>query len=1136
MSGFAFMLRGLWFFRRSYLGVLGGSVLGAMVLLGAMMAGDSVQQTLRQVATARLGKVNTVLAGGDRFFRSALADDLPSLNATSAGALASAGASRHPADGLPPLNATSAGALASAGASSHPADGLPPLNATSAAPVLIVKASATAQRSGRALGNVQVLGVDPRFWQLGPDDSNGNTPQARGFFVNEHLARSLDLESNETLVLRFDKPGSIARDAPLAGKAAELIALSGEIGDICGDAQFGRFSLETTQLPQATVFVPLERLQQALGLAGKANLLLIKTHQGANHAKLLDEITRNCTLEDYGLTIEDVPLANAVEIRSSRIFFDRKVAAAIQHRFPSAQPVITYMANSIVVNGKSIPYSMVTAVDAAAAPFLPDKPSGAVLNAWAADDLAANPGDEVSLTYFALDGTNRLVERSTRMTLAGVVPLTGLAADPRWMPEFPGVASAEKTADWDAGVPIDLKRIRDKDEAYWNTHRGTPKLFMPLQSGRELFGNRWGEFTALRLPVAVASRDEVVAGLLDILTPSVAGLTLQDVGSQANAAAGSPVEFAGLLLGMSLFLIAAAVVLTAMMFRFHIEQRNRESGLLVALGISPNKILRWHLLEGLCVVVAGSGIGALLAVGYTRFLLGILETIWGGVGGQHWLRFHVEASTLAGGMTGFVGLMLLAIWLVTRKQAGQNAGMRLEAGSEEVRRKNPRRLPWWALGYAALGMAALTSSGLLGAAGGFFLAGCMFMLAGLALYEWVLQRRVVVANAAGLTTRRLAELNCARRATRSLVVVGSLASGVFLVVAVAAFRKHDDEAWQLRESGAGGFAWWVETTRAMNRNNANPAADDVLDLGPARALFGRVLPLRIGPGDDASCFNLNSVARPRLLATDVSALATLGAFPIKQVLPGYAKSWDCLRAGPVLRAFVDETTLLWVLKKKLGEQIIYQDEWGHEFPVELAGVLDGSVFQGCLVVDEAGLLLHYPSAEGPRLFLLESASTAAATDRAKLQQALADEGAMVTSTRERLAGFNGVENTYLAIFHLLGGLGVLVGSAGLGLLTASNLQARRYEFAILHTLGVPALVTRRVVLSEVAQFIRWGLGIGMLAALVAILPTLSTGSMLKSLGWIGVLVAAIAANAWGWSWLGYRRQLRHVLGAAREFR
>jgi hypothetical protein len=313
--------------------------------------------------------------------------------------------------------------------------------------------------------------------------------------------------------------------------------------------------------------MPLERLQKVLDLEGKANLLLLRDRMGAGHAALLERVTRHCTLADYGLTVKEVPLAKAVEVRTARIFFDRRVAAAIQQRFPAAQPVITYMANTIAANGKATPYSMVTAVDAAAAPFLPEKSEGVVLNTWLADDLGAKAGDEVRIDYYALAGENRLVERSARLPVAGVVDLSGLAADRLWMPDFPGVATAEHAADWDAGVPIDMKRIRDKDEAYWDAHRGTPKLFLPLEKGRELFGNRWGEFTALRVPVAVASPADVTAGLLDAMTPAVAGLVLRDVGMQGMAAAASPVDFAGLLLGMSLFLMVAAVALTAMMFR-----------------------------------------------------------------------------------------------------------------------------------------------------------------------------------------------------------------------------------------------------------------------------------------------------------------------------------------------------------------------------------------------------------------------------------------------------------------------------------------------------------------------------------------------------------------------------------------
>ena len=1070
MTGTSFVLRGLKFFRSSYLGVLAGSALGSMVLLGALMAGDSVKQTLLRIAEDRLGKVDAVLAGGDRMFRSALADDLKDLDA---------------------------------------------------APVLFVKATLSVQGSGRSLGGVQVLGVDKRFWKLAPDAKKFDPPRKREFFVNKHLARSLDLGADETLVLRFEKPALVARDAPLAGKAAELITMSGAVSETCGDKHFGRFSLETTQLPQATVFVPIERLQEAIDFDGQANLMLLRAKKHRTSDEMLEMIRRRCTLADYGLTVEDVPLAKAVEVRTSRIFFDREVAAVIRKCFPAAQPVITYMANTIAANGRETPYSMVTAVDAGAAPFLTNSTNGVVLNAWEAEDLGAKAGDEVRIDYYALEGGNRLVERSAKFPVAGVVPLTDLAADRLWMPDFPGVADAENTTDWDAGVPIDMKRIRDKDEAYWDAHRGTPKLFLPLDKGRELFGNRWGEFTALRIPMEVASREDVEKRVIEVMTPSVAGLVLQDVGKQGKAAAASPVDFAGLFLGMSLFLMAAAVALTAMLFRFHIEQRNRESGLLAALGIPPKKILRWRMMEGLCVVMAGSLIGALLAAGYTRLLLGFLETIWSDSGERSLFRFNVEPATLIGGIAGFVILMMGVIWMVTRKQSRQGASLRLEAGTEEVKRVPAKRMPWWALGFAVIGAVAMAGSGMLGTPGAFFLAGFMFLLAGLASYRWMLRRRIA-GTSDDLSPQRLADLNCGRRSTRSQVVVGSLACGVFLVVSVAAFRKHGGDEWRERDSGAGGFALWVETTSPV---------DDVKEL----AENGQVLPIRVGAGDDASCFNLNNVTRPRLLATDVAILSKLGAFPIKKTIDGCAKDWNALRDGEVMRAFVDESTLLWVLKKKLGDRILYQDEWGRQFPVEVAGTLDGTVFQGSFVVDEARFLRHYPSSEGHRLFLVENGGDIE-TGRAALQKSLTDRGGMVMTSHERLAAFHGVENTYISIFNVLGGLGVIIGSAGLGLVTARNLMERRYEFAILHTVGVPVDVTRRVVFLEVRQFICWGIGIGLVAAVVSILPSLSAGGIWKSIAWIGLLVLLSAANALFWSWLGFRRQIRAALNVQQEFR
>jgi hypothetical protein len=266
------------------------------------------------------------------------------------------------------------------------------------------------------------------------------------------------------------------------------------------------------------------------------------------------------------------------------------------------------------------------------------------------------------------------------------------------------------------------------------------------------------------------------------------------------------------------------------------------------------------------------------------------------------------------------------------------------------------------------------------------------------------------------------------------------------------------------------------------------------------------------------------VARPRLLATDTRALATRGAFPIRQVLPGAEKCWRLLQEGEVMRAFVDEATLLWALKRKIGDRIIYQDDWGRDYPVEIAGTLADSVFQGHLIVDTDRYLAHHPQADPPQVFLIEAVGDADAAAEG-LRRLLADRGVRVDTTMARLAAFHEVEHTYLGMFQALGGLGVMLGAAGLGLLTARNLHERRREFAILRAVGLPTRTLRRLVLGESTRLAAWGLGIGLGAALLAILPGLGAAGALGALARLIGLGAAIAACGWLGSWAACRKYL-----------
>ena len=67
--------RSLWHYRRTNLAVVLGAAVATSALTGALIVGDSMRASLRDVALGRLGKVDHALVA-QRFFREALAAEI----------------------------------------------------------------------------------------------------------------------------------------------------------------------------------------------------------------------------------------------------------------------------------------------------------------------------------------------------------------------------------------------------------------------------------------------------------------------------------------------------------------------------------------------------------------------------------------------------------------------------------------------------------------------------------------------------------------------------------------------------------------------------------------------------------------------------------------------------------------------------------------------------------------------------------------------------------------------------------------------------------------------------------------------------------------------------------------------------
>jgi ABC-type lipoprotein release transport system permease subunit len=679
-----------------------------------------------------------------------------------------------------------------------------------------------------------------------------------------------------------------------------------------------------------------------------------------------------------------------------------------------------------------------------------------------------------------VESCSKLVEKRGVFTVKAIVKMEGPAADQRWMPDFPGVADVQSARDWEPGLPLDLTRIRDKDDEYWEDFKGTPKAFVSHQTGEELWANRWGKVTGIR--VIGGQVAGVAKSVHEVLKPSLAGMQVMDFSEQAKEAAKSPVDFAILFLAMSFFLIIAAIALVTMLFRFNVELRAEEGALLSAVGIPVKKISNWRMGEAFFVVLAGAIFGTLLAVIFCTIVLKVISSIWGDGTA---FDLHLSGWTIAKGLLWIVVLTLLSVWVTNRKQVRQSASLRLNSGAEEEVGKPSK----WATGFLVFGL-LLVAGGIVmsysaAAQGAFFLVGFGVLVVGLAVFRKRLSR---IGFLGEFSSEGVAKVNLARRASRSLTVVGVLAAGVFLVLSVASFRKNGGENWEDKASGAGGFAWWVETTSSVNRPADAKGEVDWFGLK-------NLVPFRIGEGDDVDCFNLTASSQPRLLGVDPVLLE--GRFKTSD-------QWSILE-GDGVPAIVDETTMMWVLKKKIGDELIYQDEWGNDFSVTIAGVVKDSIFQGSLILSEKKLLEKYPSLGGYQLFLSPDEKA-----RELLQQETADLGGKVTGTKDRLAAFHEVENTYIAIFNVLGGLGIILGSVGVGIVTARNLVERKAEFETLRMLGISKLKRSKIVKHEVKSMVAWGLGIGLVSSLIAVIPVLGGTVGVMDLLWMAGLVLAMA--------------------------
>jgi ABC-type antimicrobial peptide transport system permease subunit len=192
-------------------------------------------------------------------------------------------------------------------------------------------------------------------------------------------------------------------------------------------------------------------------------------------------------------------------------------------------------------------------------------------------------------------------------------------------------------------------------------------------------------------------------------------------------------------------------------------------------------------------------------------------------------------------------------------------------------------------------------------------------------------------------------------------------------------------------------------------------------------------------------------------------------------------------------------------------------------------MMANSILQGSLVIADKAFVERFPSASGNRMFLVDAPAPRADAIAKALSAALQSRGLEIVPAWQRLAEFAAVESSYISIFQALGGLGLLVGSAGLGIVVMRNVLERRSELALLQAVGFSRRAIRWLVVSEHWVLIALGVGIGGIAAMVAVIPSILAPGLHASPVGPAVTLGALALGGGIWSWLAAWIALRGPL-------
>jgi putative ABC transport system permease protein len=627
------------------------------------------------------------------------------------------------------------------------------------------------------------------------------------------------------------------------------------------------------------------------------------------------------------------------------------------------------------------------------------------------------------------------------------------------------------------------------------------------------------------------------------------------------------------------FSVLAGILLLVNLFTMLAEERRTELGILRALGFTRRRLTRTFALEGLLYALPAAVLGAGVGLGIGWLVAVVAGPLLGVTADGTRYPLVVEPASLAAGAALGLLVSLVTVWLASTRIARLNIVRAIRDLPEPSRRRVGRRT-LVVSGMAVVTGVALTVAGAVGQAGAALLLGVpiaafaatpwlrrlvgerrMRLTVGVVVLGWafgvvplfpdvmafddpvvfVLQGVVSTAGAvslvggldrvwAGLIARfgrgnglaaRLGVAYPLARPTRTSLLLGMFSMVVFVVTILSAYSATiDRNSDTMATDVAIGADVLLDTTPDSGVDAATLATrDDIASVaqvtrGVATFTADHLDAVRAWTvtGFDAQLLERGVPAT--LASRDPAYPSDAAAYQATLDDPTLAVVPDGFLAGAGATSAVVVGSTITALDPATGAP--------HELTVVGVGSTDW-LGTGVLVGQPLAADLTAGAETGVRSYVEvadrnDPAAVAASLNRTYLA-AGADATPITTLVDEAMGQLRGL----LAMLQGYLGLGLLIGTAGLGVVMVRAVRERRQGIAMLRAMGASSRLVRTAMLIEAGLIVVQGTVIGVLLGLATTRQLLGVvdQDLTLTVPWVGLavivavpLAASLAATAW----------------------